>query len=79
VLLQMAGHTHGGQVCAPFYGAMQLPRHGQKYVAGLFARGDARLYVTRGIGALGVPVRFCCPPEITLLTLRAVEAARGVV
>jgi predicted MPP superfamily phosphohydrolase len=75
VLLQMAGHTHGGQVCAPFYGAMQLPRYGKKYVAGLFQRGESRLYVTRGIGALGVPVRFCCPPEITFLTMRAGSVA----
>lgn len=71
VLLQMAGHTHGGQVCAPFYGAIRLPSYGKKYVAGLFERGGRRLYVTRGIGAMGVPVRFCCPPEIALLTLRA--------
>ncbi|MCB1089824.1 MAG: metallophosphoesterase, partial [Verrucomicrobiae bacterium] len=61
----------GGQVCAPFYGAIQLPSFGKKYVAGLFERGDQRLYVTRGIGSLGVPVRFCCPPEISLITMRA--------
>ncbi len=71
VLLQMSGHTHGGQVCAPFYGAIQLPRYGHKYVAGLFGDEQARLYVTRGIGSMGVPVRFCCPPEISLITLRA--------
>ncbi len=71
VLLQMAGHTHGGQVCAPVYGAIQLPSYGQKYVAGLYGDDAARLYVTRGIGAMGVPVRFCCPPEISLITLRA--------
>ncbi|MCB1234149.1 MAG: metallophosphoesterase [Verrucomicrobiae bacterium] len=71
VLLQVAGHTHGGQVCAPLWGAIKLPRHGRKYVAGLFERGDARLYVTRGIGSMGVPVRFCCPPEISLIEFRA--------
>lgn len=73
VLLQVAGHTHGGQVCAPFYGAIQLPHLGERYVAGLFERDESRLYVTRGIGSLGVPVRFCCPPEIALITLRAPE------
>ncbi|MCB1230326.1 MAG: metallophosphoesterase [Verrucomicrobiae bacterium] len=71
VLLQMAGHTHGGQVCAPFYGAIRLPQYGRKYVAGLYGDERARLYVTRGIGSMGVPVRFCCPPEISLVTLRA--------
>lgn len=71
VLLQMSGHTHGGQVCAPFWGAIQLPSYGKKYVAGLFGDDDARLYVTRGIGSMGVPVRFCCPPEISLITLKA--------
>jgi uncharacterized protein len=71
VLLQLAGHTHGGQVRVPFYGALQLPAYGRKYVAGLFRQGGRCLYVTRGIGALGVPVRFCCPPEISFLTLRA--------
>lgn len=71
VMLQMAGHTHGGQVCAPFYGAMRLPSYGKKYVAGLYGDTSARLYVTRGIGSMGVPVRFCCPPEISLITFRA--------
>lgn len=71
VLLQMSGHTHGGQVCAPFYGAIRLPDYGRKYVAGLYGDDSARLYVTRGIGALAVPVRFFCPPEISFITLRA--------
>ena len=69
--LQVSGHTHGGQVCAPFFGAIQLPSYGKKYVAGRFERGDSQLYVTRGIGSMGVPVRFCCPPEIAFLTFRA--------
>lgn len=71
VAMQLSGHTHGGQVCAPFYGAIRLPSYGKKYVAGLYGEGDSRLYVTRGIGSMGVPVRFCCPPEITLITFRA--------
>lgn len=70
VALQLSGHTHGGQVCAPGWGAIQLPYLGRKYVAGLYRGKRASLYVTRGVGAMGVPVRFCCPPEITLITLK---------
>jgi len=77
IALQVSGHTHGGQVCVPFYGAIKLPHYGKKFVAGLYRRNDASLYVTRGIGAMGVPVRFCCPPEISLITLKAAEAGRS--
>jgi hypothetical protein len=73
VVLQVSGHTHGGQVRAPLYGAIKKVRYGQNYVAGLFQDPSERasLYVNRGIGSMGLPVRFLCPPEITLLTLRA--------
>jgi uncharacterized protein len=40
------------------------------YVYGLFRRGTAAAYVTRGIGTIGVPVRLGAPPEIALLRLR---------
>jgi len=69
--LQLSGHTHGGQVCAPFYGAMRLPSWGKNYVSGLYRRHDSRIYVTRGVGTLFPHVRFCCPPEISLITLTA--------
>jgi predicted MPP superfamily phosphohydrolase len=42
---------------------------GKKYVEGLFRLGPTQLYVNRGIGAVGLPFRFRCPPEITVLTL----------
>lgn len=71
IALQISGHTHGGQVCAPVYGAIRLPAYGKKFVAGLYRKNDSSLYVTRGVGAMGVPVRFCCPPEISLITLKA--------
>ena len=72
MVLQMSGHTHGGQVCAPFFGPIRLPHLGKKYPSGLFRHpsGEGSLYVTRGIGAMGVPVRFCCPPEISLIKFR---------
>jgi len=65
----LSGHTHGGQVRLPFIGAMQLPQLGKKYVHGQFQFGTMQLYVNRGLGTVGVPFRFDCPPEITLHTL----------
>lgn len=70
VTLMLSGHTHGGQVRLPFVGAMFLPTFGKKYVKGWFQLGNLQLHVNRGIGTIKVPVRFNCPPEITLMTLR---------
>lgn len=67
--LMLSGHTHGGQVRIPFLPPVQLPDLGKHYVEGLFRYGPTQLYVNRGIGAVGLPFRFRCPPEITLLTL----------
>ncbi|MDE1177264.1 MAG: metallophosphoesterase [Edaphobacter sp.] len=67
--LMLSGHSHGGQVRMPFYGPLILPPMGQKYVEGHFRLGHMQLYVNRGIGAVGLPFRFNCPPEITLHTL----------
>lgn len=68
--LQLSGHSHGGQVCAPFLGPIHLPRYGQKYPRGQYQVGDMILYANRGVGASGIPVRFNCRPEISLFTLR---------
>ena len=67
----VSGHTHGGQVRLPFVGPLDLPPGGRKYVEGLFRLGSMQLYVNRGLGTVGVPFRFDCPPEITSITLRA--------
>lgn len=69
IALQLSGHTHGGQVRVPLIGAICLPSLGKKYQAGLYAQGDRKLYVNRGIGTVNRHVRFNCRPEITLLTL----------
>ena len=71
VSLMLSGHTHGGQVRLPFFGALELPGLGQKYVEGYFRLGSMQLYVNRGIGTIGVPFRLNCPPEITVFTLRS--------
>jgi hypothetical protein len=67
--LMLSGHTHGGQVRFPFIPATNLPPLGKKYVEGAFRHGPTQLYVNRGIGTVGLPIRFNCPPEITEITL----------
>jgi predicted MPP superfamily phosphohydrolase len=69
VSLQLSGHTHGGQVRLPGIGAPILPRLGKKYDQGLYRVGDMYVYTTRGVGLIGPPIRFNCPPEITEITL----------
>ncbi len=69
VVLQVSGHTHGGQVCAPAYGPILLPKYGRKYPYGLYRDGERSLFVTRGIGTLNIPARFFCPPEVAILTM----------
>jgi len=67
--LMLSGHTHGGQVRIPFLPPIMLPPMGKEFVEGHFQLGATQLYVNRGIGAVGLPFRFNCPPEITVLTL----------
>jgi hypothetical protein len=69
VSLQLAGHSHGGQVRLPMIGATLLPYLAWKYDMGLYKLRDMWLYTTRGVGVTNVPVRYNCPPEITELTL----------
>jgi predicted MPP superfamily phosphohydrolase len=73
--LQLSGHSHGGQVRFPLIGAPILPKLGRKFPWGLHQIGTLKLYTNIGIGTIRVPVRFNCPPEVTLITLRA--AKRG--
>jgi uncharacterized protein len=68
--LQLSGHSHGGQVRFPFLPPLYLPDLAKKYISGLYRIGDLTLYTNAGIGTITIPVRFNCPPEITLLTLR---------
>lgn len=71
--LYLSGHTHGGQVRLPLYGALvTLSKFGKKYEAGLYKVGHTTLYVNRGIGLEvppAPPVRFLCRPEITLFEI----------
>lgn len=72
--LQLSGHTHGGQIFFPLVGALYLPEWGTKYVSGLYRIGALTLYTNVGVGTIRLPVRWNCPPEVTLFTLRAVPA-----
>jgi predicted MPP superfamily phosphohydrolase len=70
----LAGHTHGGQIRIPLLPPLHLPEMGTRYVEGLFTLDNRmQLYVNRGIGAVGVPFRLRCPPEITVITLQPVS------
>jgi predicted MPP superfamily phosphohydrolase len=68
--LVLAGHTHGGQVRFPFVGSLIVPStYGQKYALGHVAENGKDLFVTPGIGTSIFPIRFCVPPEISILRI----------
>ena len=71
--LYLCGHTHGGQVALPFYGALiTLSKFGKKYESGMYSVRDTILYVNRGIGMDSFPaprVRFLARPEITVFDI----------
>jgi predicted MPP superfamily phosphohydrolase len=68
--LSLAGHTHGGQAALEFISPEIAPsRLVTPYVAGWFGKPGGQLYVNRGIGTIGVPIRIGAPPEITLFEL----------
>jgi predicted MPP superfamily phosphohydrolase len=71
--LYCAGHTHGGQIALPVYGAIvTLSRFGKRFEAGLYRVDSTWLYVNRGIGMEGgsAPrVRFCARPEVTVFEI----------
>lgn len=69
--LMLSGHTHGGQAHLPWVGPPYVPsQFGYRYLAGLHRDGERQLYVSRGLGAITLPIRWRCPPELTLLELR---------
>ncbi len=76
VSLQLSGHTHGGQMALPVgNGRYNLARLMTRFTHGLFSDGRSRLYVSRGAGTTGPPVRLFAPAELTVLTLRAPRIA----
>jgi len=74
--LTLSGHTHGGQIAVP--GATRrwnLARMLTRFTAGLFHEGRSTLYVSRGLGTTGPPVRLGARPEIAILELRRAPVA----
>lgn len=67
--LVLSGHTHGGQVALRSeQGASGRPR--RRLLKGLGRQGNTQIYVTRGLGTVILPIRYGCPPEVSLLELR---------
>ncbi|MDT7809533.1 MAG: uncharacterized protein QOJ70_3346 [Acidobacteriota bacterium] len=71
VSLILSGHTHGGQVSLPFVGspAAYVWKH-LKYLRGMYESEGTQLYVSRGTGMIGVPVRIGARPEVAVLRLQ---------
>lgn len=69
--LVASGHTHGGQVVFAKLGnkSFSIASSVSKYVSGLYSLENSQMYVSRGIGTVGLPIRVNCPPEITQFTL----------
>lgn len=77
--LMLAGHTHGGQLGVQLMGFEWSPaQYVYKQWAGLYAIGHQHIYVNRGLGTVGPPMRIGIPPEITMLTLRRQAADSGL-
>jgi len=72
-VLQLSGHSHGGQIVLPFSGPTILPWMGEIYPVGLYDLDSMYLYTNRGLGMTGIPARINCPPEITLFTFARVD------
>jgi predicted MPP superfamily phosphohydrolase len=71
--LYLCGHTHGGQICLPWWGAMMtFSKFGKKYESGLYRVGETTLYVNRGLGLESRPapqVRFLARPKIAVFDI----------
>ena len=75
--LYLGGHTHGGQLRLPFYGALvTCSIYGKQYESGLFEEDGTAMYISRGVGfeGGGMPrARFLCRPEIVSIELSGTE------
>ena len=74
VPLMLSGHTHGGQIVLPGLGAIAAREF--PVVAGRARRDTRRVFVSRGVGTVYIPVRVNCPPEVAVLTLAAGRGRR---
>jgi predicted MPP superfamily phosphohydrolase len=76
--LMISGHTHGGQIRVPFLGTPVIPsEYGQKYAQGWVHGPACPVFICRGIGVSGLPVRVGVPPEIAVLELQNASLSAG--
>ncbi|MCD7740526.1 MAG: metallophosphoesterase, partial [Candidatus Gastranaerophilales bacterium] len=69
ISLTLSGHTHGGEICLPFFGGIFTPsKWEQRYNKGYIVENNKHLFVTSGLGFF-IPLRFGVPPEIVILEL----------
>jgi len=69
--LMLSGHTHGGQIVLAKLGNINLSIAAtiSSLISGHYKENDTNLYVSRGIGTVGFPLRLNCPPEVTQIKL----------
>jgi uncharacterized protein len=71
----IAGHTHGGQITVEILGEhANLARFFTPYIYGLYREGNSSIYVSRGLGTVGAPIRLGAPPEVNLIKLCAISS-----
>lgn len=77
--LTVSGHTHGGQIVFAKLGNLNLSIASfvSKYLDGLYKNGNSSMYISRGLGTVGLPLRLNCRPEITILTLKRKSPAES--
>ena len=68
--LMLSGHSHGGQIALPGGIPLHVPQYANKFPRGWYDVNGMRLYTNRGLGTVGIPMRFCARPEISVFTLR---------
>jgi len=71
--LVLSGHTHGGQIVLASLGSIRVTPAAlaSPYISGTYHEGKTAMYVSRGVGTVGLPIRINCPPEITRITLHS--------
>ena len=76
VNLILAGHTHGGQFVIPMTKPLFVPsKYGSELASGLVKKTRNKIIISKGLGTTGIPVRFNCKPEITIVDFVRVGSA----
>lgn len=68
--LMLAGHSHGGQIALPLGRVIHVPQYAHIFPRGWYDVSGMHLYTNRGLGTVGIPMRFCARPEISVFTLK---------